>query len=108
MRLLLDENLPHQLRNEIVGHEVFTVAYMGWSGIDNGRLLQEAHRANFDGLISNDRGVEYGQDLAKLPIAVVVLLAEANTIESIRPLLAELHQVLEQLQPCQFLKVAPN
>jgi hypothetical protein len=29
MKLLLDENLPHQLRNEIAGHEVFTVAYMG-------------------------------------------------------------------------------
>ncbi len=32
MKLLLDENLPHQLRHEVPGHEVFTVAYMGWSG----------------------------------------------------------------------------
>jgi hypothetical protein len=51
MKLLLDENLPHQLRNEILGHEVFTVAYMGWSGIDNGRLLQEAYSDNFNALI---------------------------------------------------------
>lgn len=29
MKLLLDENLPHQLRHEITGHECSTVAYMG-------------------------------------------------------------------------------
>jgi hypothetical protein len=39
MKILLDENLPHKLRHEIIGHEVFTVAYMGWSGIENGKLL---------------------------------------------------------------------
>jgi hypothetical protein len=33
MKLLLDENLPHQLRHEIGGHECFTVTYMGWSGV---------------------------------------------------------------------------
>jgi hypothetical protein len=29
MKLLLDENLPHQLRTEVRGHDCFTVAYMG-------------------------------------------------------------------------------
>ena len=108
MKLLLDENLPHQLRHEIAGHEVFTVAYMGWSGIDNGKLLQEAHGAAFDALITNDRGLEYGQDLASLPVAVIVLLAAANTIESLRSLLPELHTALDQLQPRQFVRVASN
>ena len=28
MKLLLDENLPQRLRLLLVGHEVFTVAYM--------------------------------------------------------------------------------
>ena len=108
MKLLLDENLPHQLRREIAGHEVFTVAYMGWSGIDNGKLLQEACGAGFDALITNDRGLEYGQDLSSLPVAVIVLLADANTTESLRPLLPELHAVLNHLRPCQFVKVASN
>lgn len=39
MKLLLDENLPHQLRHEIAGHECSTVAFMGWSGVENGELL---------------------------------------------------------------------
>lgn len=40
MKLLLDENLPHDLRQHLAGHVVFTVAYMGWSGMKNGDLLQ--------------------------------------------------------------------
>jgi hypothetical protein len=38
MKLLLDENLPHRLRPLLVGHEAFTVAYMNWQGIENGRF----------------------------------------------------------------------
>jgi hypothetical protein len=39
MKLLLDEHLPHGRRSEIPGHDVFTVAFMGWSGVENGELL---------------------------------------------------------------------
>jgi predicted nuclease of predicted toxin-antitoxin system len=43
MKVLLDENLPHQLRGELPGHEVITVKYMGWHGIRNGELLALNH-----------------------------------------------------------------
>jgi hypothetical protein len=48
MKLLLDENLPHQLRHEIIGHDVFTTVYMGWSGIENGDLLKAAAGVGFE------------------------------------------------------------
>jgi predicted nuclease of predicted toxin-antitoxin system len=32
MKILLDENLPHELRRLLPGHDAFTVAYLGWSG----------------------------------------------------------------------------
>jgi hypothetical protein len=105
MKVLLDENLPHQLRNEILGHEVFTVAYMGWSGVENGELLSAASQDAFDALVTNDRGLEYDQNLGRLPVAVVVLLAPANTVEALRPLLPGLHAALGQLQPGEFRKV---
>lgn len=47
MKLLLDENLPHDLRAKLVGHEVFTVAYMKWSGLENGELLSAAAGCGF-------------------------------------------------------------
>jgi hypothetical protein len=34
VKLLLDENLPHQIRLELPGHEVFTAAYMKWGGVE--------------------------------------------------------------------------
>jgi len=105
VKLLLDENLPHQMRLELPGHVVFTAAYMQWAGIENGELLRLAASAGFDALITNDRGLEYEQNLASLPLAVVVALAKANTIEAIRPLFALLLDELTRLQPRQFLKL---
>jgi hypothetical protein len=106
MKLLLDENLPHQIRRELPGHEVITVAYMKWGGIDNGALLKLAADAGFDAVITNDRGLEYEQNVGSLPLAVVVLLAKSNTIEAARELYPELLAALSQLQPCTLVKVA--
>lgn len=106
MKLLLDENLPHQLRIEITGHDVFTVAYMGSSGIENGALLAEATKSGFDALITNDRGLEHERSVAKLPVSVIVLLAKANTLDAIRPLLLALSEALRALKPCKFVKLS--
>ena len=105
MKLLLDENLPHRLRTEIAGHEIFTVAFMGWSGVENGELLSHAAGAGFDALITNDRGLEYELNQASLPLAVVVLLGSSNTIEAIRPLYPALDAVLKNLRPRTLVKV---
>ena len=63
MKLLLDENLPHRLRTLLTGHEAFTVAFMNWNGIENGRLLALAADNGFDALITKDCGIEYEHDL---------------------------------------------
>ena len=108
MKLLLDESLPHQLRLELPGHECFTAAFMNWSGIENGELLRLAAGAGFDALITNDRGLEHEQNLGALPIAVIVLLAKANTIEAIRPLYPQLFATLAQLRPREFVKLSQS
>jgi hypothetical protein len=105
VKLLIDENLPHQLRLELPGHDAYTVAYMKWGGVENGELLRRAAAAGFDALVTNDRGLEYQQNLTALPLAVVVVLAPANTIESIRPGLPALLAALAALRPCEFAKV---
>jgi len=105
VKLLLDENLPHQIRLELLGHQVFTAAYMKWDGIENGELLRSAAAAGFEALITNDRGLEYQQNLAALPVAVVVVLAKANIIEAIRPLYPDLLSALAIIRPCEFVKV---
>lgn len=105
MKLLLDENLPHQMRLEIPGHEVFTVSYMGWCGMEDGQLLESAAKAGFDALITNDRGVEFEQNPSSLPLSVVLLVVKTNTLQALRPLYAGLAQALKSLSPCCFIKV---
>jgi hypothetical protein len=105
MKLLLDEHLPHLLRQEIPGHQVLTVAFMGWSGIENGELLNRAAAESFDALVTNDHGVEYEQNLASLPISIVYLNAKANTIEALRQAIPSLLKALTSLKRCQFVKL---
>jgi predicted nuclease of predicted toxin-antitoxin system len=105
MKLLLDENLPHQLRHEIVGHECFTVAFMGWSGARNGKLLELAKIEDFDVLVTKDANLQYEQNFADLPISVVVLHAPSNDIDDIRPLLPALHDVMTNLSDRSLVHV---
>jgi hypothetical protein len=107
VKLLLDENLPHPIRHELPGHDVFTAAYMDWSGIENGELLRLAADAGFDAVITNDRGLEHEQNLASLPVAVIVLLPKSNTIEAVRPMYPALLAALASLRPGEFVKIPP-
>ena len=104
MRLLLDESLPRPLTLLLVGHDVRTVTQMGWTHLSNGALLLQA-AADFDAVLTADQNIEFQQNLKTLPIAVVVLLAESNRLESLEPLVADILQVLETLQPKVLVRV---
>jgi len=56
MRILLDESLPVELRDELAEHAVRTVQEMGWSALTNGDLL---HRAAdlFDVFVTADQNL---------------------------------------------------
>jgi len=104
MRILLDESLPHDLASLIAGHEVSTVRAQGWSSIKNGKLLALA-ATKFDAFITADRNLQFQQNLAKLPIAVVMLAARKNRVQDIEPLLPELAKLLNHLPPRVLRKV---
>ena len=90
MKVLLDENLPHDLRHQLTGHSVFTVTYKGWSGMKNGDLLKAAAADGFDAFITMDSNVAYQQNLTKLPLSVVVLAAASNDLTDLLPLVPAL------------------
>lgn len=99
MKLLLDECVVQEFRLLIPGHDVFTVGYKGWSGVKNGNLLALAAADGFDVLVTTDRGFQYQQNPASLPIAIVVLLAASNDIGDLRPLIPNLLAALTTLPP---------
>ena len=93
MRILLDACLPHELVDELVGHDVHTVQEQGWSVVENGELLRRA-AGSFAAFLTVDKYIERTQ---KLPgtLAVVTIRARSNRIQSLRPLLPEILTVLE-------------
>ncbi len=73
MKVLLDENMPHDLRFLITGHEVSTVRYLGWLGIRNGSLIAAAELEGFEVLLTGDKNMEYQQNMSDRKIAIVTL-----------------------------------
>ena len=104
MRILLDESLPHDLAALILDHQVSTVRNEGWTSVKNGRLLALA-ATRFDVFISADRNLEFQQNLVKLPLAVVVLIARKNRVQDLEPLLPELASLLNHLPARTLRKV---
>ena len=104
MRILLDEDLPCRLGALLVGHEVSTVQRMGWSGIKNGQLLALAG-ARFDAFLTMDGNLGYQQNLALLPVAVLVIEAPSNRIEHLNPLVPSLLKALNHLTPRSLRRV---
>ena len=98
MRVLLDENLPHDIGSELIGHDVLTVQGLGWAGIKNGELLQRAG-GKVDALLTMDRKIERQQKLDGLSFGVVVIRARSNRIDDLRPLVAEILATLKTLKP---------
>src|SRR5690349_21116278 len=106
MKLLLDENIPHEFRSLLMPpHDVFTVAYMGWVGLDNGKLLTAAAADGFAALVTTDRGYEHQQHLPTLPCSVVLLLSPSNRIDDLRPLVPALLAALSTITPKSLVKV---
>ena len=86
MRVLLDECVPRALREDMPGHEVKTVAELGWAGVRNGELLRLA-RDQFDLLLTVDRSLEYQQNFQGVSLAVIVIHAQSNDVAVLRPLM---------------------
>lgn len=98
MRLLLDESVAVRLRRSLPGHAVRTVVETGWSGVKNGKLLALAAN-QFDAFVTVDKNLPFQQNMATLPIAVLVLDAMAIDLPALLPLMPNLERALLSLKP---------
>ena len=98
MRVLLDECVPRALRKDIPGHAVQTIGEVGWAGVKNGDLLRLAATA-FDVLITVDRNLEYQQNFQGVSLAVIVIHASSNEVDSLRPFISAVLDLIPQAKP---------
>lgn len=104
MRVLLDENVPHDLKTTLVGHDVVTVQGLGWSGTLNGELLTRAS-GTIEAFVTLDRKLEHQHDVSALPFGVVILRARSSKMQDLLPLVQGIRDALASLQPGQVIQV---
>ena len=104
MRILLDECLPKRLKRDLVGHQARTAPEMCWASKKNGELLALAEAA-FDVFLTVDRNLSFQQDIARLKVAVVVLVAEGNRYPDLQLLVPDLLAVLVGAAPGRLVRV---
>jgi predicted nuclease of predicted toxin-antitoxin system len=104
LRVLLDECLPKKLKQELAAHFVATVQEMGWSSKKNGELMMLA-RDQFDVFITADQNLQYQQNLAYADVGVIVLVAPNNRIETLKPLMPQVEQVLLTIKAGDVIQV---
>ena len=77
---------------------------MGWSGVKNGKLLALAAQ-EFEAFVTVDKNLPYQQNLAVLPVAVIVLDSVSNALSALLPLVPALEHVLASLDPRSCTRV---
>jgi len=97
VRILLDECVNQRLLRDLTGHEVSTVAKMGWKSKSNGELLALASK-DFEVFVTTDRNLSFQQNVQSLDISVVVMTAKTNRLIDLRPIVPALLKVLPFLK----------
>ena len=105
MRVLLDESVPRSLGFAIEGHFVRTVQTAGFAGLLNGDLLVAMRNAGFDVLVTFDQNLPYQQNSA-LPVAIVVLVAPNNRVQTAMKFVPALLDCLSSLAGAELVRLA--
>lgn len=104
MRILIDECAPRALSVFLSnqGHECRTVQQAGWSGKQNGELLNLAESA-FDVFVTVDSQIQHQQKLSRRSLAIIVLKARTNRLADLSPLFSLCATVLERIRSGEFV-----
>jgi predicted nuclease of predicted toxin-antitoxin system len=98
MRILLDHNLDWRLWELLQPHEVTTTRRMQWDRYENGDLLDVA-QTEFDCLLTTDTNLYHQNKVAKYDLAVIVLRAYQNSMEAVSPLMGQVMDLLDAINP---------
>ena len=78
---------------------------MKWDALKNGALLTEAEKSGFSLVLTADKGMKKQQTMEGRAIAVVIIRAPNNRLETHRAIIPELIQALTVIQPGQIIEV---
>jgi len=103
VHILIDECLPRELGDELIGHEVTTVQEAGWAGFKNGQLLKKIS-GSFETFITIDKRIENELEIPR-DVALITIRAPSNRIQDLRPLVSELLRAIKTTKPGRSTRV---
>ena len=103
--MLLDECVPRPLMREFPGHDVNTVAEMGWGSKRNRELLELMLARGFNAFVTVDQNLEFQQNIRASGIAVVVIHARSNRLKELRPLAPVALEALGRIKPGELIRI---
>ena len=92
MRILLDENMPPQLRHNFPEHDVRSAQIMGWLGRDNGELVRLG-RDTFDVMITKDKTIERDARPTPEDVGIIILVPEDQGMPTLTLLVPQILEV---------------
>jgi len=103
MRIVLDENLPHPLKQAFSESDtVVTVQELGLSGVLNGELLA-ALEGQFNVFVTADKNLKYQQNLQSRTIAIVEL--PTNRLPALNGIFSRIATAVSAVKPGEYITV---
>lgn len=104
-RVLFDEDVPRQLRRDLLEFEIRTVPEEGWSSLKNGELLRRSS-PTFDVLVTADKNLRYQQNITQHNIGVVVIATRDTRLPRLQQILDELRAAIHAVTPGMVIIVS--
>ncbi len=102
-KIALDEGAPEEIAFHLPGHEVQSVRQLGLKGTKNGKLLAALEAGGFNAFVTNDKRLEFDQNVSRLRFAVLIL--STNHWPTVRPNVSSIAKALETAKPGTITKV---
>ena len=97
LKILLDENIDVNFKYELSGFDINTVKENGWTGVENGKLLELVVRNNYNVFITLDSNLRYQQNLSKFNLHIIVIKAKDSRLAHLKLFTVKLKYTLDNL-----------
>jgi predicted nuclease of predicted toxin-antitoxin system len=105
MKILLDHCIDWRLKRLLNGHDIYAARDMGWDELKNGKLLATAAANGFDVMLTVDQHIKGQQNLDRLPVAIIVLIARSNRTADLAPLVPFVAPLLVRIKKGALMEV---
>ncbi len=102
--VILDENLPIDLRLLLPEFDVVTVRYKGWDGVKNGALIRLID-GQIDILVTGDKSLRYQQNLSGRIVSIIEL--PFTLLELIEERLEDLKTAISDSTRGSYIQIQP-